>query len=137
MTGKLRVSKSKNTGTRITLQHNKLHDQIESINTAIRNHLPHEKLVSLVLEIQQNFASHFATEEALMAEINYPKSRTLQHKAAHLEASHQLDNLATYLSLKNIPPRNVFEFLFDWSYVHELNEDKQLSAFLEESGISL
>ncbi len=132
-----KISKSVITDTQIELQHNELRDRIASINNAIHNHLPHEQLVNLALQTQQNLETHFATEEALMVDIKYPKSRFLQHKASHLEALHQLSNLASYLSLNNIPSKKVFEFLFDWSYVHELNEDKELFMFLKKSRMSL
>jgi len=118
--------------SKIKFQHEQLHDQIDAINRAIRRNIPHEDLLKLVQDTEEYLAAHFLTEENLMRDIHYPKFKLDHHKAAHAEALLGFRKLLTDLSLTNSRSRKIFEFLFDWTYVHESTEDRELSTFLEK-----
>ena len=117
--------------SKIKFQHDYLHDQIEAINRAIRSKIPHENLLQLVQDTEKSLASHFLTEENLMRDINYPKFKLDLHKAAHSEALLGCRKLLSDLALNNCRSKKVFEFLFDWTHVHELTEDRELSRYLD------
>lgn len=117
---------------RINTQHNELHTQIDALNKAIRKRAPRENLMRMIAETRGHLQYHFDTEETLMMDADYPKSRLLAHRAAHVEAIGHLNGMLSHLAHNTVPPMRIFEFLFDWSYVHELNEDRDFSLFLND-----
>jgi len=113
-------------------QHNQMHERIGSINRAVYNNAPHEELQRLIQETQKYLSLHFKTEEKLMRAINYPNSSLDAHKAAHSEALQGLRQLLSDSPMNNSKAKKIFEFLFDWTHVHELTEDLELSQFLKD-----
>ena len=71
------------------------------------------------------------TEDHLMRDLKYPKSKLDAHRTAHSEALNCFRDLLSDYSLNNSPPKRISEFISDWTYVHESTEDRELSMFLD------
>lgn len=107
---------------------NKAYDSVENMEEA-------EILGGLVEEMRQYAMSHFAAEEKLMSEYDYPY--TAEHHKEHNEfmiTAATTDNVLN--SGKEVEPIRVFKFLADWLRGHILGTDRKLGKFLNSKGVN-
>jgi len=91
-------------------------------------------LIELVKEMKAYATLHFATEESLMKDFNYPN--TENHKSAHDDFTIKTAAIETMLENgKKTHPSEVLKFLADWLNSHILFTDKQLGDFLNKQGV--
>ena len=116
----------------VIFQHDHLHDQIDAINQAIRNHVDHDDLLELLQETLDFMAFHFLTEDQIMRELDYPKQKLEEHREAHAKALNKLRELLSDFSHNNSSPKRISEFISYWTYLHEVTVDQELSLFTDD-----
>ena len=130
--GEMQVTKPQIARELVRRQHDYLHDRIDLVNRSIHSRASHEDIQRLVQEIQGYLAFHFVTEENLMRDIHYPKFKLEEHRFSHSEALDRLSEALADFTHNRITPGKLFEFLFDWNYVHEATEDRELFQFVDK-----
>lgn len=117
---------------RIISQHDRFHDQIDELNRAICSNASHEYIHLLVTETIDYLAWHFMTEESLMQDIRYPSFKLDIHKVEHSEALIAFRELLSDLTINKRNSKKFYEYIIDWIHEHEMNEDHELSVFLDK-----
>lgn len=115
-------------------QHKKLIELINRLHEAMKSGQGYKILGDILVELVQYTAAHFAAEEKLLIEYNYPEF--LSHKVEHekltsrvIEIQTQLQDHQTTLTLA------VMKFLQDWLLNHIQGTDKKYTTFLKARGI--
>ncbi len=93
------------------------------------------ELVSDTLDaLRQYTNTHFALEESLMAEANYPDLE--EHKQRHLEITKKIAILCVdVLENKKTVTEDLLALIKDWWVTHILEEDQSYSGSLKASGL--
>jgi hemerythrin-like metal-binding protein len=115
-------------------QHQRLFATINELQEALA-HGNGAAVVEGVLQRLVNYVvSHFASEEALLAEYKYPA--TASHRAEHNKFSHSVAKfLADHRSGRPGVPVSLILFLQDWLKEHILINDKAYVDFLNARGV--
>lgn len=102
-----------------------LHDSLSGDRDLIKENLG--ALVGVVVE-------HFATEEKLMSETNYPNYEA--HKKMHDDLVQQVAAIQEKFNAGETElTEDIIVFVRDWLYNHITNTDKQYGPYLNEKGI--
>jgi hemerythrin len=102
-----------------------LHDSLSGDRELIKENL--SALVGVVVE-------HFATEEKLMSETNYPNYEA--HKKMHDDLVQQVAAIQEKFNAGETElTEDIIVFVRDWLYNHITNTDKQYGPYLNEKGI--
>jgi hemerythrin len=110
-------------------QHKKLVAIVNALHEAMRKGQAREILGKALDEVVDYTVYHFATEERLFAEKEYP--RAVAHKHLHDELTATAKKLrADVASGKSVISHEVMRFLRDWLQQHILSEDKQFGRFV-------
>jgi len=115
-------------------EHKKLVEMINELYDNMKVGKGKEILEEILNRLVKYTVQHFAHEEKLMNQYNYPEAKL--HKAAHdnlvkqvNELKHSLDSGKTVLTI------NVLEFLKEWLNAHIMGTDKKYTNFLNAKGI--
>jgi len=93
-----------------------------------------EVLEEILNRLVKYTVHHFAHEEKLMNQYNYPDVKI--HKAAHDNLVKQVNELKQNLdSGKTVLTINVLEFLKEWLNAHIMGTDKKYTNYLNAKGI--
>jgi hemerythrin len=112
-------------------QHRELLSRFEGLANALLRGTSNQEVARLFDFLSEYVESHFASEEALMNKLNYP--RLLGHKAVHDDMRLRLAGLAS--RYRNAPEQGALEvmkFLTDWLLVHMNTEDRLLARYCAE-----
>jgi len=112
---------------------------INGVHKAVINGTGHDILRTVLAETTQYTFSHFAHEEALMSELDYPESE--DHILAHQDLSRRAREFTD--RLENGQSATMLEFLVflsEWAKHHTTTIDRKLGAYvqahqLEASGL--
>ncbi len=115
-------------------QHKKLTTMINELYSAHMNGKDKDVLSSIITGISDYTNYHFATEEKLMLEYDFP--HTAEHKEKHREFTERsIEFLIAYTEDKKELTREVLDFLTDWWTSHIKGTDRELTDFLLERGV--
>ena len=92
-----------------------------------------EELIALILEISKYAKFHFANEESIMAEFNYPDQS--HHAHLHNELIAEVTEKLIQFRRDEVEPDVMFEFLLNWFALHTSHEDKELVNFIHGLGL--
>ena len=115
-------------------QHKQLIDTMNQLDQALRKGEGKAALDSVLDKLAEYALVHFAAEESLMQEHNFPGFFT--HRTQHAEF---LKRLAEYLEAhkagKPGTPVSLLFFMQEWMKEHLIKADKLYSAFLNARGV--
>jgi len=87
-----------------------------------------EHFKGLVKELYQYMETHFADEEALMAEMGYPRRE--EHIEAHREIIEQMNRMLTEENTMDQYAADLRFFMCRWVIVHIEQEDAKIGQYL-------
>jgi hemerythrin len=120
----------------IDSQHQELIGRVNEIANGITKNDQSEALQEMLSGLLLFVSEHFAFEERLMAEYDFPEVES------HIEEHHRLlQQLSNIIKANPREPRQnntalVSAFLTDWTEQHILEADKELGKFLTAKGLS-
>ncbi len=115
-------------------QHQRLFATIEELNQALREGKGSSAIDSVLGQLVNYAAEHFAAEESLMAQHEYPGLST--HRAQHdLFRKKIAAFLEEHAAAKPGVPVALMFFMQGWLKQHVLKTDQQYSAFLNARGV--
>ena len=110
-------------------QHKKLVAIVNALHEAMLKGQARETMGKALEEVVDYTVYHFATEERLFAEKQYP--RAAAHKHLHDELTATAKKLrADVASGKSVISHEVMRFLRDWLQQHIMSEDKAFGRFV-------
>lgn len=113
----------------IDRQHQKLFDIGNRFYAAWRQHAPRAGLRRIFDELLEYTTYHFAEEERLMQQIDYPALP--QHRANHEELVELVNHYRTQLKGRTTgAERRALEFLRTWLRAHVLDADRKIGVYL-------
>ena len=116
-------------------QHKRLVEMVNQLNDAINTGKGHAVLKSIFDTLIQYTATHFAEEERLMAQHNYPDLG--KHKKVHEELKKTaLDLQKKFHNNSSALSTDVLKFLKDWLINHIQGLDKGYGTYLNGKGVS-
>ena len=115
-------------------QHQKLFDTVNELHRALRAGVGNAALGSILDQLAQYATVHFASEESLMQEYDFPGLPT--HRTQHEMFRQKMDVfLEEYKAAKPGVPVSLMVFMEGWLKRHVLKTDKLYSAFLNAHGV--
>ncbi len=118
----------------IDFQHQELVELVNQLHDAVKSHSNPQTLDRLMIKLIESTTEHFATEEKLMIENDYP-GYTI-HKSQHDDLLWQLKDFAREVSGM---PSSAFRFSFDistdWLMKHIVESDVRLGKFLNKKNV--
>lgn len=118
----------------VDLQHKKLVEMVNTLHDAMKAGKGKDALASVLQDLINYAASHFATEEKYMTKFNYPAYPT--HKNEHEKFVKQvLDFQKDFNSGKAVMTLEVMNFLKNWLVNHILGTDKKFGPFFNGHGL--
>ncbi len=116
---------------RIDTQHKQLIDIANKLLEAVEG-TPDRNVVDLsIKKLREYTVSHFGSEEALMAEVRYPKRG--EHQAEHRKLKNDVKQFQRDMYERRTPsPKQVLDFLRGWLLNHILTFDRELARFIHE-----
>ena len=115
-------------------QHQRLFDAVNELDQALRMGEGASATDPILKKLVEYSAVHFAAEEALMKQHDFPGLST--HRTQHEMFRHKLSvYLEGQKTAKAGVPVSLMFFLQDWLKQHLLKTDKQYSAYLNARGV--
>jgi hemerythrin-like metal-binding protein len=115
-------------------QHQRLFATINELQDALAQGNGAAVVEGVLQKLVNYVVSHFASEEALLAEYKYPA--TASHRAEHDKFSHSVVKfLADHRAGRPGVPVSLILFLQDWLKEHILINDKAYVDFLSARGV--
>ncbi|WP_027720539.1 bacteriohemerythrin [Maridesulfovibrio zosterae] len=116
-------------------EHKQLLAMINRAYDSVENMEEEKVMIELVDEMRRYAMIHFATEEKMMLQYDYPFSNEhkLQHNDFMIKAASSNNILDS--SASGVEPVKIFKYLADWLREHILKTDKKLGEFLNEKGV--
>jgi hemerythrin len=119
----------------IDVQHRKLIELINSLQTAVDYSTGEIFERKALDELVDYTKTHFVYEEGLMEQNGYPDFES--HRAAHARMIAKVDQvLEAYRQDQDSAMQQALDFLKDWLINHINGTDKQYSQFLIEKGVT-
>lgn len=116
-------------------QHKQLIDMVNQLNDAMTSGKGHDALKSILDGLIQYTATHFADEEKILEQQNYPDLE--MHKKAHKElVKTALELQKKFHGNSSALSGEVMNFLRNWLVNHIQGDDKKYGAYLNGKGIS-
>ena len=112
----------------IDLQHELFFSLANRFQKAAQNREPLALQVQIAREILEYSRFHFASEESLMAEHDYPGLK--HHKEMHDGLVAGLNTRILNLSTSVETPEEFVEFLFEWIVLHQFLDDLEFAQYL-------
>jgi hemerythrin len=113
---------------KIDMEHRIFLGLVGNFKEAMTQGLSKDRLISILHEIAKYADFHFASEENVMADCNYPE--LAQHAGLHRELLKEVNSYYSRFNQDEVEAKEVLEFLFDWFVLHTSTEDKKLAGFL-------
>lgn len=111
-------------------QHKQLFAMVQGFHDALVANTHKDLMIPTLERLAKYTAEHFAAEEQLMLQSNYPGYA--KHKSRHEDLTRQaLEVMEKYKSGQLTLPISVAQFLGNWLRHHIDNEDKKMIAWLK------
>ena len=114
----------------IDAEHCTFHKLIVDFQEAAIQNAPKEKLNKILEEITKYAEFHFASEEKIMTDNQYPELG--EHANLHRNLLAAVKDKCTQFQLDKIDSTQVYIFLLNWFAFHTSHEDKKLVSYLNE-----
>jgi hemerythrin-like metal-binding protein len=115
-------------------QHQQMVAMVDSLHSAAKACADKEVLQKLLIGLYEHTRTHFATEDELMKEHNYPGYA--QHLHEHHVLLKHLECIVVGVSGGKSPTfRYDYDVSSDWVLIHIINSDKELGTFLNTHDI--
>lgn len=115
-------------------QHQEMLDIVNNLHTAVEGSEDKEVLEKLLIDLNEHTRTHFATEDALMKQYNYPGYEGHLHE--HNVLLQHLGNLVASVTQGKSPTfRSDYDVSSDWVLIHIFKSDKELGSFLNNQGV--
>ncbi|MCB1760238.1 MAG: hemerythrin family protein [Gammaproteobacteria bacterium] len=119
---------------KIDEQHKQLLDRVSRLHKAVEDRIDKNDLKQMLIDLAEFTATHFATEEKLMQQHNYPAYKT--HLREHKMLLRHLHDLVTAVSNGKYPTfYSDYDVSNDWALLHIHEHDKPLGAFLNRAKV--
>jgi methyl-accepting chemotaxis protein len=113
--------------------HKKLIDMIGQLNQAFTRGEGAREIIAILSGLATYCVEHFAGEERLMQEQNYPGYP--QHKKIHDAFVHKVQETIVDFEQHRVSPATIMDLLSEWLMGHILKVDKEYSEFFRKKGI--
>jgi hemerythrin-like metal-binding protein len=118
----------------IDSQHQKLFEMINELYDALRAGNVSEVVPAILKRLEAHCRQHFAYEESLMLQTEYPDY--FRHRVEHNELMEKTLTLAKdFDESKVMRSLALLNLLQEWTQRHILSSDKEYSAHLQAAGI--
>jgi len=115
-------------------QHQKLFAKVAELSRALSRGEGGTVVDSVLSDLAAYAKYHFADEEALMAQHDFPSLSS--HRAAHERFRKQIEGFLTEHRQGRVGvPAQLLMFIQSWLKEHVMHTDKQYSAFLHARGV--
>jgi len=115
----------------IDAQHRLLVMLFRKLDVAIKTQEPDAAAARIVVEVRKFVEFHFASEENLMSETNYPGFAA--HRTAHAELMTEAQVMMSKLATHREYPDDVLSFLNRWLIDHIAHHDQDLARHVRTS----
>ena len=115
----------------IDAEHRLLVMLFRKLDVAIKTREPDATVSRIVQEVKRCVQFHFASEENLMYETNYPGIDL--HIEMHAHLLMELNNMMSKLTLRKEFPEDVLDFLSDWLTKHIAHHDQLLAKHIDSA----
>jgi len=124
-------NKSYETGNKVVdAQHQQLFRMVNALHAAILENRSKDLLMPTLEKLANYTIEHFHSEEALMAEVNYPALAV--HKWKHEDLTHEVEELVgKYKSGQVVLTVTLSNFLANWLQHHIKEDDMDLVRYLQ------
>ncbi len=120
---------------KVDQQHQRLLKMFNALSTAMTEGRGRDELGELLQGLADYALTHFATEEQLMGEIEYPALD--QHRARHQEFKRRVLEFRARLRRGDVLlTSDVLHYLRGWITGHILEEDARCKPYFEQAGLS-
>lgn len=118
----------------IDRQHQQLVDMINDLHNAMLQGKGQHILGKILNGLNDYTAEHFATEEKLFAQFNYPE--TADHIREHAHFINKLNEFkAIHTKGSEGTSIELIDFLSNWLATHILEVDRRYAPFLRDNGV--
>ena len=115
--------------------HHELLNRVNELHAAIIKGQPGEILEETLEFLIAYTVNHFAREENLMREYGYPEYET--HRRKHIDLTEQVYDIKRRIQAGEMEIyMQVFDFLKEWIINHILTEDRKMTPFFDNKGIT-
>lgn len=118
----------------VDVQHKKLIAMLNELHDAMMKGKGREVLNNILNGMAEYTVTHFATEERLMREYNYPGY--VKHKYEHDQFVKKVYEFKEKLGKGQISTIEVLNYLSNWLKTHILGSDKKIGEYLTARGVS-
>ena len=118
----------------IDLQHRRLLELVNNLHASVEARKEKDDLKAMLVELVEFTAEHFATEERLMQEHDYPEYK--RHRKEHKTLLKHMNELVHMVSRGKSPTfYSDYDVSTDWALLHIAEQDKQMGEFLNGRGV--
>lgn len=117
--------------TMIDIQHQKLFELADKVESAVYKFVKREELKEILTELFNYMKEHFNNEEDYMQEIHYPylNEHKIMHKNIIRDMSYLIQNIKTTNDLKE----KLYTIMSEWLLEHILYEDMKVEQYRRSS----
>lgn len=117
--------------TMIDIQHQKLFELADKVESAVYKFVKREELKEILTELFNYMKEHFNNEEQYMQEIHYPylNEHKIMHKNIIRDMSYLIQNIKTTNDLKE----KLYTIMSEWLLEHILYEDMKVEQYRRSS----
>ncbi|OSM07634.1 bacteriohemerythrin [Magnetofaba australis] len=116
----------------IDKDHKRMVDMINNLNSAMLSGGGRSVLAEVLEQLSGYVTEHFAREEAVLRQINYPDAD--KHARSHAKLNAELHNIMVkYEGKGSSVMREVMAFLRDWLVHHIQKEDRAFAPYIEQA----
>ncbi len=113
---------------KIDLEHRIFFELVQTIGKAAEQGASKDKIRRLIAETGKYTEFHFLSEENLMIDVGYPEFS--RHKAHHEDLLKKLQINVVHFESGKSDVSELVKFLNKWFFEHTINEDSELSKYL-------
>lgn len=113
----------------IDAEHCILHKLIVDFESAANQDASKDELIRILKEIIAYAEFHFASEEKIMADYQYPELK--EHATFHSTLLAEVRDKCVELQQDKIESAQLYAFLLNWFAFHTSHEDKKLVRFIK------
>ena len=117
--------------TLIDAEHRLLIFLFRKLDVAVKTGEPRAAVTHVIDEVKRFVAFHFASEENLMRETNYPQ--LLTHQRLHADLLAELGVIASKVIAHRKFPEDLLFFLNKWLVEHIANHDQHVALYVRDA----
>lgn len=114
-------------------QHRSIYEQFARMSEAVQEGSPEDMLQEMIVFLSEYAQFHFATEEKIMADFEYPKLD--EQRREHADFSRTVEDFRARLEQEGVSHEMAIDMngkLFRWVALHIRNHDREMVDFVKE-----